>query len=196
CTSGPLLDEVRRLLDQRSEASRAYRAFGEEIGAEEIHVWSRGGIAGVEFAEKPDQSVWKKPDKSGFYLPRQNTSEGKAMMKRLKALPYFPSIQEALPKIGLMGNLPVLIDGRRGVGLSCCVYGWPKKGVLFIKVPWEDVDPAEMEEYLREKEAGRRMSCKLDHLMWEPPAEIVEVKEWEVLKEQDEWRAEESGGDQ
>lgn len=184
CTSGLLLEEIQWLIKQRDEAGKAYQAFAEEIGAEGVRVWTRGGIAGFAFDTEPDQGAWKKRNKNGLYWPRKNTPPGKDLWKQIEALPAYPSVQQALQVVDLSGFAPVMIEGSKGY--APVVFGFPAKGVLFVRLPWRKVEPSEIERYLNERRAGSRWSVELEHLLWEPPADLVEVKEWQVLKEQEE----------
>lgn len=187
-TEGELLDELSRLTDERNRAAEEALKLSRKLGATNFHVWSRGGLAGFVFEKEPDQKAWCRADrKTGLYWPRKNTVEGKAIWKEIKGLPPIPNVQKALAIVGLDYSFPVICDDRNGY--SPVAWGWVDKGVVFVKVPWRDIDPAEMEEYKAARAKGTRMSCMLDHLLWEPPSYMVEIKEWEMLKETEELKA-------
>lgn len=64
---------------------------------------------------------------------------------------------------------------------SACICGSDKAG-WFASVPWRDEDPQVLAEYITERDAGTRGHGELDHLLWVPPPEWVEIKEWELKK--------------
>lgn len=189
-TEGELLDEVRRLMDQREEARKAIVALSRELGCE-IKAYESGGIAGFAFKKKPDQEIWKQPNRYGLYWPRKNTAAGKEMWARIKQLPEFPGVNGALRVAGLNVGFPCLIAGR--TGYSPVLWGYPAKGVIFVKVPWRDEDPERLATYQRDKTDGICFSADLDHLLWVPPAYMQEIKEWQALKEYEELSATEAG---
>jgi hypothetical protein len=102
-------------------------------------------------------------------------------MARIEALPLIVHVQNALDAVGLHSGLPVLMRDRHGHWPT--LTGIPRLGVLFLTVPWRDIDPAKLAEYKRKREAGTELSMEMDHLCWEPSAGMQEVKRWEVEKE-------------
>lgn len=187
-TSGPLMDKARELEAARQEAAEVMLAFCKEIGADNVMSYRDGRIAGFIFKATPDQTEWKQPNRFGHYYPRKNTAAGREMLERINALPQCLSIETALKEVGLCPpGWPVITEGNtwRGVTLT----GRPSLGVLFVGVPWRDIDPKEMAAYKLDRDAGTRLSMTLDHLCWEPTADMVEVKRWQVEKEIEELNA-------
>lgn len=184
-TEGPVVDEVRRIIAKRKELSELYVEFEKRIGAKGTRIYNHSGkVAGFEFEEAPSNDVWRKPDRDGLYLPRKNSPTGKVLHKEIEALPRLPAIQDALKLVNLPPHSPIVFAEGRAYFAS--LYGFPAKGVLFVRVPWRDVDPERLAQYRREKAERTHFNAEYEHAMWTPTPEMVEVKEWEVLKEMDE----------
>ena len=188
-TTGPLVEVGRALTQRRHEAFVAMRAFRDEIGASSVVSFSNGDVAGFEFDSPPDDNLWRQTTAHGYFKPKSNTKAGKALKARIEALPKMPSLSLALSEVGLCNNFPSLIDGHKAY--SSVAFGAPERGVIFVKVPWRDADPKELAEYKQQRESATRTrwSCELDHLLWTPTVDMIEVKEWEVLREIDEINA-------
>ncbi|MDD2664409.1 MAG: hypothetical protein PHD19_11715 [Dechloromonas sp.] len=186
-TSGPLMDKAREIEAANSANRQTVLAFVEEIGAKNAYTKRDGTISGFSFEKTPDQGVWKQPDSFGNYMPRKNTANGKLTLERIKKLPLLIGIGKALNEIGLDDDFPVLIGG--GMGYRSTLTGSTKLGVMFVGVPWRDVDPAEIEEYKRKNAEGVWVSAEMEHLSWKPPADMKEIKRWELEKEIEELNA-------
>lgn len=186
-TNGPMLEKAREIETQREQDRAAMIAFCNEIGAENALHYRDGSCAGFKFKSSPDKNVWKQPNSFNAYMPRKNTAEGRAMQERIKALSTIAPVADAIKVIGLEANCPVLIDGR--AGYCSTLTGSAHLGVLFVGVPWRDVSPEEIASYRQENEAGRYFSIEMEHLCWEPSADMVEIKRWELEKEIDELNA-------
>lgn len=188
-TSGPLIESVREIVAEHQAASTLLLAFCKEIGAANVRMWGSGGIAGFKFDHRPDEAIWKKPNKHGLYCPKKNTPAGKDINRRMSELPKLRAIDDALETVGLTPHTPVLIG--RGYGYSCSVFGSPNNGVMFVRVPWSTVSDDELAEYKkqRDSEVRTRLCMSLDHLLWEPTADMVEVAEWEVMRDMAQFQA-------
>lgn len=184
-TTGPLIDAVKEIHKQQTAAVGQIRELINELGAKDAKLGAEGNIIGFTFDETPDSKLWKRT-RRGWYYPKQSSNAGRDLIKRIKALPKHPSYDEAVLAIGLIPGFPALVDTYKGVGHSVTLSGHIDLGVWFVTVPWEDIDPGELEQYKRDKASGKRWSASLDHLCWEPTADLIEVKEWQVLKEIDE----------
>lgn len=186
-TSGPLMNKARELDATNVEARNALTNFFNEIGADNALSYNDGRLAGFRFAKTPDQSVWKQPNSFGAYWPRKNTAAGRDMLARIEKLPRIVHIMNALEAVGLYAHSPMLIGDR--CGYTATLTGLPSTGVLFVGVPWRNVSPQELAEYKSDREAKRMYSMEMDHLCWEPTAEMQEVKRWEMEKELDQLNA-------
>lgn len=180
-TTGPLMDAARRIQQQRSAACDAIQAFCKEVGAVNAQAYRDGRIAGFSFDGVASTAVWGARNSAGLRMPRGNTKDGKAMRERIAALPTVPSMNDTLEVVGLPPDGPAVITRNRFYQSSA--FGSPSLGVIFVCVPWRDIDPADLDEYRRRKAAGTHGSVELDHLLWQPTADMVEVKEWEVDRE-------------
>lgn len=180
-TEGPLIQATNDITEQREKASEAIMALAKEVGATDARTFHDGRFAGFVFEQDPG-TKWKRL-RSGGYYPKKNSTWGRELAKRITDLPRHESIAGALRAVGLVPHSPALIDESRSVGLYVTLTGSQKLGVWFVSVPWRDEDPAEIEQYKKDRAAGTRFCVELAHLCWEPPAELHEVKHWEVLKE-------------
>ncbi len=120
-------------------------------------------------------------------MPRKNSAAGREMLARIEALPRIVDISQALEVVGLNPQVPVLISDR--CGHSATITGRTSLGVLFVGVPWRDIDSKELERYKDQREAGNSWSMGMEHLLWQPTAEMPELKRWEVKKEIEELNA-------
>lgn len=180
-TAGPLMDKVREIEAANDANRQTVLAFVDEIGAKNVYTYKDGTVSGFEFDKTPDQGVWKQPNSFGNYMPRKNTVSGKEMLARIQKLPLLLGIDNALKVIGLYADFPVLIGGR--MGYRSTLTGSTKLGVMFVMVPWRDVDPAELAEYQRKHAEGTWLSAEMEHLCWVPSPDMQEIKRWEVEKE-------------
>ncbi|WP_234085354.1 hypothetical protein [Azonexus sp. R2A61] len=186
-TAGPLMDKVREINAANDANRKTVLAFVDEIGAKNVYTYKDGTVSGFEFDKTPDQGVWKQPNSFGNYMPRKNTASGKVMLTRIQKLPRLLCISNALEVIGLHGDVPVLIGG--GIGYRSTLTGSTKLGVMFVGVPWRDIDPAELAEYQQEHAKGTWFSTEMEHLCWIPSPDMQEIKRWEMEKEIDELNA-------
>lgn len=172
--SGPLIDEVNRIIQANEKAEPQWRALYTGLGAVGAEFSNSGNVLCIEFELEPDRKVWRAC--RGGYMPKKNCNAGKAIIKQLKAMPRFVSISSALSVVGLNDNFPALIDATYGYFSRLGVAG----GVCFVRVPWRNVPAAEMAEYVKNDNS---FNCSMEHLQWTPPAEFVELKEWEFLRD-------------
>ena len=180
-TSGPLMSRAREIEAANVEARKAVVEFCKEIGADNARSYNDGRLVGFMFSQAPDLSVWKKPNRFHARMPRKNTAAGRDMLKRIDKLPQIVHINKALEEVGLYPDTPVLIGDH--CGYTSTLVGVPRTGVLFVGVPWRDVDPDELAAYKRDRDAKKWWSMSMDHFCWEPTADMQEVKRWEVEKE-------------
>ncbi len=180
--SGPLLKAVADIIAKRQEVIDTWKVFVARVGAKDVSHWTDGRIAGLSFETAPDRAKWS--EMRGGWWPKKNTREGKALRAEMETLPKMPVLGDALGVIGLI-NMPVLIDGHAGYRPVMGWHKFPDPGVVFIKVPWREADLNELAEYKaqRESEHPNHFSMELDHLLWQPMPEMVEVKEWEFLRD-------------
>lgn len=180
--SGALIDEIEKIKAQRDAASAALDELRPKVGAKDAWFWKDGTFACFTFEKDPDPAVYRRT-KYGW-VPKKNCKEGKAIWAEIKKVPACPHYERALLAVELNPDIPCLTDGS--VAYWPALGGFPGKNIWFISVPWKDVDPDEMADYIAKNEAGTHYNRDLDHLRWTPPADWLEIKEWQYLKEWEE----------
>lgn len=161
-TEGEFVDAVIKAIDDRALAIKALSDFEAKVGATSTAEYNRGGIAYFNFNKAPDMKMWKKAH-DGF-MPRLGTKEGKLLNKELCALPKVVVIQDCLKVLGLNNMMVLGSPTSRGIQMySASFCGKVESKTYFVKVPQE--------------KGGKNK---------ELPPDLVECKEWEVLKFMDE----------
>ncbi|MFJ7315077.1 hypothetical protein ACIQVE_20405 [Pseudomonas sp. NPDC098747] len=186
-TEGPMVDEIARLQDLRSDTADAFRVLGDQYGAEDVFTWPRtGAFAGFKFPKgsKPDEKLFRLMKKERLWIPRK-TGAGKAIWPIIERLPQVAPVENALHLVGLTPNVPSLVHHGRWYSPQLWGFGSPIN-VWFVSVPWLDVDPAELAQYQIDRAAGTHYDGNFEHLSWSMPKDWFEVKEWQVLKESEE----------
>jgi hypothetical protein len=184
-TEGPVVDEIDRLQELLAVAAVSASKVAEQTGGE-FQTWqSTGGFAGFKFKQTPCEKTFRFIKKTGLWLPRKNTPEGKAVWSDIEQVPLPDPVCSAIKLAGLSPNFPALFDGGRMYSPVLWGFGKPVS-VWFVSVPWKDVDPDRMAAYQKERAVGGSFSNDLEHLSWQAPIEWVEVKEWQVSKESEE----------
>lgn len=181
------LAKIDVMFAARKAQSEGADKIKEQIGAKSVYFYSRGGsLAGFGFDSTPDLAVFKKVE-NDIYYPKKSTKAGKDICAQISKLPKVEPIDDALKVSGLHPFFCLSGEATRsGFRMhSASICGSDKAG-WFAVVPWRDEDPKVLEEYKAERSAGTRGRSELDHLLWTPPAEWVEVKEWEMKKALDE----------
>lgn len=180
-TSGPLMEAAKQL-EEDNKASRAtLLAFAQEVGALGTYVQRDGSFGGVSFALPPDSTLWKRNRKDGLYWPSKKTKAAAELRKRVADLPAVRPLSSLLPHIQLHPYFPVLI--HEGRGYSATIGGSVALGLLIVRVPWKDADPKEVEQYRHDNAQGTHFSMTMDHLLWTPPPDLVEIKKWEAERD-------------
>lgn len=185
-TEGALMDAINNVLQVNNKAKEQYQELIKELGAKNEYWHVDNRLTALIFDEEPDLNLFKKAD-NGWY-PRKNTKEGRALAKRFEEIQTLDE-DSILP----VANLPkygwCLSYGGKifKAHVRALIPSDPK--VLIIGVPWYDEDPEELAQYIKDREEGKRGNMNLDHLCWKPTPEMVEVKEWQVGKEIDEWNS-------
>lgn len=190
---------LQRIADVAAERERnleILHGFMREVGADQIRVNNmHGSLACVEFPnDEPPNGAWRRI-KYGW-VPRRNTKAGRELGQRWRHLPSLPELSAILKHYGKAHEgMGVLMDGRFFARPE--VIGWVEAGVFYLIMPWT-ASPEEIEAYRKHREQvalaekeGRRLSktswdADLEFHLWTPPAEFVEVRQWEFIKEQEE----------
>ena len=187
-TEGPVVDEIDRLQELMAVAAVSADKIAKQVGGD-FQTWqSTGSFAGFEFKVTPCENTFRFVKKTGLWLPRKNTLEGRALWEKIKEVQLPDPIGSALKLAGLSHSFPSLFaDGRMYMSV---LWGFGKPtSVWFASVPWKDVDPEKLVAYRKDRDAGTRCDGTFEHLEWKPPAEWEEVKEWQISKEAEEIKA-------
>lgn len=180
-------DEATNVLIQHYfEREREYAAHIKEIMLDIGATGSRkyngsGKCAGFTFPKDHvvDMDIYKRTESA--FLPKKNCKAGRELWKRIDSKSAPGSVDDVMIPVGLRDI--AFFKGMRLYHNSLC--GGPKCGYYAV-TPWYDVDPKELEEYKKDNESGCRGDSELDHLLWVPPVEWEEIKEWQMKKEMDE----------
>lgn len=176
------LNEIDRLMSERDRYARQVEEIRTEIGAK-ASCFSRDyksiWCTGFKFDVEPDRAVFKKVDHRTYY-PKKKGKEGRELAKRVEAIPNPTWVASALEVAGVY-NTPfgVFMDGLTIYFASVCgsrEAGW------FAIIPWKEVDPDDLDHYKKTRTEGGHKNDLLEHLQWTPPAEWVEMREWQVDK--------------
>lgn len=162
--------------------------IAEEIGASTKKYSTNGTrLTGFYFSSVPDQSIFKKVSR-GIWYPKKNNKTGKELDKRIRSLSLV-DIQSSLKLIGLDSS-PSIFDSDNGVCYRPILIHVPTDPLrVFIKVPWWNCGPKELENYKKSNDLGILGDSNYDALLWEPPIGLIEVREWELIKEIDDYNS-------
>ena len=190
CQTGtPLHAKFSAVAAARKVALEAIGQFQKETGLT-IYGNEHITVTGCKVPEPVAPDVWKRPNNRGLRMPNTKHAAGREMAARLGALPKVPRLCQPMLDIGFDD----LFMGEAENGRFPCygpeVYGpVHQDNSFYIALPWADVDPDEIKKYAKERAAGTRGDSRLDHLSVPIPAELAEVKHWQMLKAFDEHNA-------
>jgi hypothetical protein len=183
--TGQFFEAVQNQHRVNREAITQYTKIADQIGASKALYISDVKLVGFYFDEKPDRHLYKKaPGTSNVWWPKKNTKFGKDLNKQIGEVKTIAQ-GELLKSIGLSAH-GEMCDGHYMYG-SQVVYLPSTKPVCYVVTPWKDEDPEKLEQYKIDCAEKKVFSSDLEHLLWEAPAEFVEVKEWQARKAIDEY---------
>ena len=154
-TEQSTLDHIEECLVSVGVRVEATDALKLEVGAYECRSYSSGEIAYFAFNSQPDRKVWKKV--KGGFMPKAKTKENNLILDLPKSIDY----RDITKKYNLGGEM-MLGDQAPSGGFrmhSSYIRGSRKSGFYAIVVPYQ-------------KDFDRDIDDSL-----------VEIKEWELLKE-------------
>lgn len=183
---GPLVDAVKEAREINNKAHDEHVSILKEIGAKTKYYQRDGRLVAVIFDNEPNRNLYKKvgncPD---GHFPKKNSKQGKALAKRLTEIKTKPEI-DCLSVVGLIGRFKFVSASKAYGDTIVTIPSDPI--VVYVSVPWHDVDPEKIEAYVAEKQQSKgRYDRDLEAVMWTPPKEFIEIKSWEVDKAIDEW---------
>lgn len=181
-TSGPLFDAVVAATEVNRSARKEYGKILDSIGAK-CDQWYQidDRLVGLIFGETPDKNLFKKV-RNGW-MPKKNNKKAKAIADRIASVKT-ENINDLLSVVGL-SSFPRIFAG--GKCYSATLTDIPSDPpVIYVCVPWFDVDPVKLKAYKADKNSR---DSNYEAILWEPPADMEEVKGWEVDKAIEEWNA-------
>lgn len=172
---GPLAQAIKDVTAERERIGSMYTAFGEVIGADQVHTWPwTGRFAGCTFAagKEPPLRSWRKSHK--MWVPRKNTPDGETVWQSAHKLPPVPAIQTVLEPYGLTVHKALIGDK------PAYVEGFGHVGIYYVHVPWI--------EYSQESIDLAKAMDDMNPVMkfvttWEAPADWVEIREFQKMIE-------------
>lgn len=185
-TDGPVWDAFVALRKERIAAEKIVKAFIVEIGADNCYGNDGSNYAFSFPSAKRDaikrSQLWTAhPRIGGAYYPSKRNKNAAELREKVKALPCFPKLDEALKTVGLWPGFPSLLEGRTGYSPFIRFYSLDDH-VLIVSIPWREKSKKEMDDYVRRQKKGEWSSAEHEYLLWVPPQSLHEMKEWEALK--------------
>ncbi len=136
---------------------------------------STGKVIGFYFDCRVDEKIWKRV--KGYHTPKKNIRAGIEIQKQIDELPSIAWPDNRLREAGIYLDCPVLFaeEGGAMYRTRCTLID----GDFYIQVPWREVTKKELDEYAQQTNL---FSLEMDHLSWQPPECLQEIKEWEFMK--------------
>lgn len=188
-TSGPVVAAAIENVQFNKCARDEYSRILKDIGANENQFYQQDDvIVGIIFDTKPDGGVYKRVCSGKAWWPKQNCKEGKLLFKRFRDVeikgPNEPLKHANLP----YGNFsPIMFGDGKAWSAVMLFLPWGGNETVIISVPWMDENPDILSDYVSKKDKGTHFNSNLDHLLWKPTPEMVEIKLWQYEKEIDDW---------
>ena len=184
-TEGPLVAAISENKKVNDDARVEYKKIIKEIGAKEDYYTFDVQPSGFMFDKAPDGGIFKK-NKNGSYYPKKNCKDGRELAKRIESVKTASS-GSPLSSVGLHGNKFPRIFGNGKAYYETMIVIPSDPPVAFVSVPWFDEDPEKIEQYKIDRSTGNNINRDLSAILWEPTADMAEVKKWEVDKAVEEW---------
>lgn len=185
----PLFKEIKKLVEQRRKAHGVLNQFLKDHGIDTLYGNSPATyVVDFKSSKDVDLQTWAKtkPRRGEyFFRPRKNTPEGKALLAKMKELPTYPDLNDALRTVpNLHHGFPCFVDGNTWYKPHLRFFSL-RKGIAILSVPWRDEDQKMLAEYKAQRDGDAERSewsAYKDYMLWTPPEWLTEVKEWEALK--------------
>ena len=180
--SGPLFDAVNEARAINAAANEKYKELLEKVGATQQYYQVGNQLTAMTFNEEPDNTLFKRIKRcNGGWYPKKNSKKAKAIADEFEAVNTVDE-QDCLSVVGVGGFARIFCASRAHRSTLTVIPSDPI--VVFVSVPWYDIDPKELEEY---KANENYRSQNIDAIMWEAPVEMVPIKKWEIDRAVDEW---------
>lgn len=183
-TTGPLIKALKHHREVTKQSHVEYESICTEVGADVGKFYQRDGkLVGFIFSGSPDQEVFKK-GKYGW-TPKKNTKRGKAIAKQVAAVKT-SDVKDCLKEVGLGNYFARIFTDCRAYGVSIIDIPDSTPWAL-IAVPWYDENPDVIAKYKDASGSKKHFNANLAAILWEPSADMVELKEWQFNKEISDW---------
>lgn len=182
-TSGPLLDEVKKIQAITDAAHKEYLKILNEIGAKPEYYFSGGKLIAVEFENEPDRLIYKKSYHCNGWYPKRNKA-GKQILSKFESV-HTKDMREALHSVGLPNCKTIFMGSACYSPTITVIPECPP--VIYVAVPWYDEDPEKINKYKKERESGKEGNFNYDSLLWDPTEDMQPVKKWEMNQHIVEW---------
>ncbi|MBQ4838803.1 hypothetical protein [Pseudoalteromonas luteoviolacea] len=185
-TSGPVLEELRKLIKQQGELSDSLQSFNLKFSSTGAVVNDSGltnefrkALSGFMFQESPN-SEWKRV--------RGKKYKGKDLYLPVKDSCIWDQIPTYMPTLGSLVKTafnaylgPILIDGTKGLAIR--IHG--DLEVVFLELPWKDISDHEIKEY----EENTNSFCAETAFIINTRIHdsLSELKQWEYYRDVEKW---------
>jgi hypothetical protein len=180
---GPVMDAAVTCLNQQRAVAKTWNTFLEQHGGNPKKGYANSRLIGFASKKPPSGDAWKRSfDAEDLWVPNHKTKAGRALAAAMKKLPTAPSFHGAFGEFGLH-DCPVIMDGNRWFRPSMC--GRVGK-TIWLKIAWKEYSPELLDLYRKARADKKDFYCsdQLDFLVdWKPAEGMVEVKEWEMLRD-------------
>lgn len=182
--TGPLMVAVTKAREINANAHKDYLKLLEEYGAEPQYYTASSTnkkLIAMCFESEPDRYLFKKVKRTSGWYPKKNNSHGKQIADRFEAIET--RNESCLDVVDLDNFARITCNGRAYRSVMVVIPSDPV--VLYISVPWYDVDPEELKAY--KADTTNSYDHNILAVMWEPDEHMIEVKSWEMDKAITEW---------
>lgn len=181
-THPTVVDEAIRVRESNELSFKKVLSLRNETGCENIWRNRFGYIVGFEFSETPNTNFWKKAG-GGKYMPKVSVPAGRQLRKRMSEISNIDlnTILE-MEIIGLPCANMCVFTGNAAYSTSCAFVN----GIFYARIPWPDfISKDDIERYKNKPADKVWFDSNLNHMLWEKPDCLTELKEWEFLRDLD-----------
>jgi hypothetical protein len=181
---GPVMDAAKACDEKRIAARDAWRDFLRNNGGNPDKGYQNGRLIGFGSRTPPAGDAWKRDfSAEDLWVPNRKTKAGRALAEAMKKLPAAPSYHGAFEDFGLY-DCPIICDGKRW--FRPVMFGVIGK-TIWLKIAWKDYAPDLIAEYVAQRDNRDGDYCRSEEIDfiadWKPAEGMVEVKEWEALRD-------------
>lgn len=181
---GPVMAAAEVCRAKRAAAQDAWSKFLRTNGGNPQKGYQNGRLIGFGSKKPPSGDAWRRDfSAEDLWVPNRKTKAGRALAEQMKKLPAAPSFSGAFSDFGLYDH-PIVCDGRRWY--RPVMFGVVGK-TIWLKIAWKDYAPDLIAEYVAQRDnrvGDFYRNDELDFIAdWKPSEGMVEVKEWEALRD-------------